>query len=79
MVKGLNNSSQGQWYPAPSMLSPRDGHMATLLGDGQHVLVAGGGNGNTTISSAEIYDGHTGSWHGLVQTAWLLRKKKRPA
>jgi Galactose oxidase, central domain/Domain of unknown function (DUF5122) beta-propeller len=55
------------WAVTGSMVTPREGHTATLLPNGK-VLVAGGrnttsGNPNGTIlGSAELYDPSTGTW-----------------
>ena len=40
---------------------PRCGHIAALLTNGR-VLVAGGENGESTLSSAEVFDPVTGQW-----------------
>ena len=65
-------------------MTPRLGHMATLLPDGR-VLVAGGrvhfdGEGSDFIGDAELYDPATGMWAAIQsmifaragQTATLL-------
>ena len=53
----------GTFTATGSMQTPREGHTATLLRDGQ-VLVAGGSdNGVHTLDSAEIYDPRSGAWH----------------
>ena len=43
------------------MNAARDGHMAILLKNGK-VLVVGGSNGKSNLSSAELYDPVTGKW-----------------
>ena len=53
--------ASGTWAPTGSMISPREGHTATLLGNG-HVLVAGGTNNGFAINSAELYNRTTGTW-----------------
>ncbi|WP_437996260.1 kelch repeat-containing protein [Sorangium sp. So ce185] len=50
------------WTLAASMLSPREGHSATLLHDGR-VLVAGGRDGGgSCMTSAELYDPASDAW-----------------
>lgn len=49
------------WTPTGSMVTPRDGHSATLLANCQ-VLVAGGGEGTKLVNSAELYDPISGTW-----------------
>ena len=59
----LYDPATGHWTVTGSMATPRLGHTATLLQNGQ-VLVAGGydnGTGNVA-SSAELYDPDTGTW-----------------
>jgi Kelch motif len=61
----LYNPATGTWTVTGSMTTPRIGHTATLLPDGQ-VLVAGGEatvNGAFTVfASAELYNPATGTW-----------------
>jgi hypothetical protein len=52
----LYDPSTGRFAPTGSMTAGRDGHTATLLGDGR-VLVAGGDD-----RSAELFDPTTGSF-----------------
>lgn len=49
------------WSTASPMAAARSEHTATLLPDGK-VLVAGGTDGTTTFSSAELYDPITNNW-----------------
>ena len=54
----LYNPGTGTWTATGTMGSPRQGHTATLLPNG-NVLVAGGGTGAV---SAELYDPGSGKW-----------------
>lgn len=69
------------WVATGSMATPRKSHTATLLGSGK-VLVAGGQNLATVLSSAELFDGTsfaaTGSMTSPRQshTATLLASGK---
>src|SRR6266581_1399354 len=49
------------WSPAPSMATARADHTATLLGNGE-VLVVGGRADSTGLASAELYDPATNTW-----------------
>jgi hypothetical protein len=52
----------GNWTSTGALNTPRSGHTATLLLDGQ-VLVAGGQSSNGTIvATAELYNPNTGEW-----------------
>jgi hypothetical protein len=64
----LYDPRTGTWTATGSMLSKRGSFSATLLGDGR-VLVAGGtplvsvgGNKNTRLAAAELFDPDTGTW-----------------
>jgi WD40 repeat protein len=58
MSAELYDPATGAWSPTGSLNTPRSGHTATLLTNGQ-VLVAGG---SSDVSSAELYDPATGAW-----------------
>lgn len=51
----------GTWSYTGSLNSPRSEHTVTRLQDGR-VLVAGGSDGTSSLSSSEIYDPTTGVW-----------------
>jgi hypothetical protein len=49
------------WAPVASLGVRRYGHTATLLGNG-NVLVVGGNNGTTNVASAELYNPGRNTW-----------------
>src|SRR5262245_30845365 len=49
------------WTPTGTMTTGRAGHVAVLLQNGK-MLVAGGANTLSFLSSAELYDPLTGTW-----------------
>jgi N-acetylneuraminic acid mutarotase len=54
-------ASSGTWAITGSLNTPRAGHSATLLPNGQ-VLVAGGESSSGVLASAELYNPVTGKW-----------------
>ncbi|WP_224360764.1 Kelch repeat-containing protein [Hyalangium versicolor] len=60
-VSGLTACAVSGWSAASAMSSPRARHTATLLSSGK-VLVTGGYNGSTSLSSSEVYDPATNTW-----------------
>lgn len=54
-------AASGTWTLAASVRTPRDGHTATLLPNG-NLVVAGGENNNQALSSSEVYSPMTGAW-----------------
>src|SRR5687768_14170211 len=61
---------EGTWSATSRLARHRSGHTATLLLSGR-VLVAGGFDGATYLSSTELYDPATGMWtpSGSLATA----------
>src|ERR1019366_1696814 len=57
----LYDLATGKWTVTGSMATPRIGHTATLLPDGE-VLVAGGYHQGIYTASAELYNPSTGQW-----------------
>ena len=58
---GSGSGGPGSWFVTDTMTTPRTLHSATLLPDGT-VLVAGGNDGLSSLTSAEVYDPVTQSW-----------------
>lgn len=56
--------SDVRWQPAALMTQPRSGHTATVLPDG-NVLVVGGVDGGA-LASAELFDRLTGRWRATA-------------
>jgi hypothetical protein len=57
----LFDPATGTFSPTASMASARADHTATKLSDGR-VLIAGGSDGTTSLSSTEIYDPATNTF-----------------
>src|SRR5450631_4258328 len=57
----LSFAASGTWTPTGSMISPRDGHTATILVNGK-ILAAGGTNNGVALTSAELYNPTSGTW-----------------
>ncbi|MDC0714180.1 kelch repeat-containing protein [Stigmatella sp. ncwal1] len=60
-VSGTAQLSVTGWTSAGAMSMSRYNHTATRLDSGR-VIIAGGRNGTTTLSSVELYDPATNSW-----------------
>ena len=54
-------AASGTWSAAPSVHTPRDGHTATLLPNG-NVVIAGGEDNNLALDASEVYSPTMGSW-----------------
>src|SRR5437016_114968 len=57
----MSAAAAGAWTPTGSMATARGVHTATLLPSGR-VLVAGGNDGFSVLTSAELYDPVAGTW-----------------
>src|SRR5438132_11374035 len=57
----LSAAAAGAWTPTGSMATARGVHTATLLPSGR-VLVAGGNDGFSVLTSAELYDPVAENW-----------------
>ncbi|HET8752312.1 MAG TPA: kelch repeat-containing protein [Gaiellaceae bacterium] len=55
------SQTSGTWTRTGSMTTPREGQTAVLMHNGQ-VLLMGGSDGNTALSSAELYNPATGKF-----------------
>ena len=69
----------GAWSPTGFLLTPREGHSATLLPDGRVLVV--NGYYRSWLASAEVYDPVSEAWseitaplscHGIAHTATLM-------
>ena len=67
LVAGRYDPATDSWNVTGNLATARYVHTATLLPSGQ-VLVAGGGQGNSSnpIPSAELYDPSTNAWSGAT-------------
>ena len=54
-------AASGTWTETASVHTPRDGHTATLLPNG-NAVIAGGENNNQVIASSEVYSPTFDSW-----------------
>ena len=54
--------STGTWTPTGRMTHGRTFHTATLLSDGQVLVVGGRDDKTRPLESAEVYDPATGTW-----------------
>ena len=63
---GLSQSvpaqAPGRWKVTGDLTTPRDYHTATLLPNGQVLVVGGTGSDYTALASVELYDPATGIW-----------------
>jgi len=57
----IYDPASGKFTPTGSMTTPRASATATLLANGE-VLIVGGTDGNTDLASAELYDPETGTF-----------------
>lgn len=60
-------AATAEWTPAPNMAAARYAPTATLISAGAssikgRVLVAGGYNGSSAVTSAQLFDPNTGTW-----------------
>ncbi len=58
----LYDPTSGTFSPTGSMATPREGHTATLLGDGRVLIVGGIDLNGHAVTSAELYDPTTGTF-----------------
>jgi hypothetical protein len=67
----LYDAKTGTFSPTGSMVTPREGHTATLLRDGRVLITGGDDTGNHPTASAELYDPKTGTFSptGSMATA----------
>src|SRR5712671_178724 len=74
LIFGLTNGLAGtiNWHVAASMHADRENHVATLLGNGQVLVVGGKGNGGINPEFAELYDPVTGQWSRTESLGYSL-------
>jgi len=80
----IYDPTSGSFRATGSMMTPREGHTATLLRNGKVLVAGGSANGTTTTASAEVYDYKTGRFTAIApmgvpretHTATLLRNGK---
>ncbi len=58
----LYDPATGMWSATGSMATPRDTFTATLLPNGNVLVVGGEGGGSTQLSTAELYNPGLGTW-----------------
>ena len=73
----LYDPASGVWTATGCLTTPRTGHTATLLTNGQ-VLIAGGFNGTLPLASAELYDPATTATTRLLNISTRLRVLPEP-
>jgi hypothetical protein len=66
----LFDPATGRWTPTANLGVRRYGHTLTLLDDGNVLAVRGSSDGDfmDTLSDAELYDPHSGTWTYLGET-----------
>lgn len=74
MVLPAFGQTSGTWESTGSLNIPRTGHTATLLSNGEVLVVGGKDSSGNVITTAELYNPNTGQWshrydrHGAIRT-----------